>query len=89
MLPSNTLHLLEQVLPKHIDVNLCLSKRYVACSVLILGELGSEISHVHKHANGCQVSVDCLILILSISLNAVKNLHEVLLTEEPDVVIDD
>lgn len=82
------LHLLKQIQPKLININLSLSQRNITISIFSL-KLCNEVSDVHKHSNGSKISIDCLIIILSISQNAVENLDEVFLTKRPYVIVND
>lgn len=86
------LHLLKQVLPDEIDVDLLGLLRLGLLEQLGLrcfpGEFGGKVGHVHEHTDCNQVLVDVLVFLLGEYLNAVENGDEVLLAQELDVVVD-
>ena len=78
------LHRIENIFPYEIYINgFAVRGRSI---FLFLWDLGRVVSHIHEHANCCEIRIDVFIFLFCISFNAIQDSDKVLLAQFLDVV---
>lgn len=78
------LHRIENIFPYEIHIDGFAARG--RSIFLFLWDLGRVVSHIHEHANRCEIRIDVFIFLFCIPFNAIQNTYEVLLAQFLNVV---